>query len=137
MRDDGPSMRRRMETSAALFAMGGIVCFLGFLLVALGTASEIPVVGANTIVALAFLNGLVPWGVGIIGLGVMLGFFGAATKGPSVEWKNIPPEPDLPGITEPRPGGLRYACPGCGGDVYTGQGACPTCGRVLSRARRW
>jgi len=28
--------------------------------------------------------------------------------------------------------GLRYACPGCGGDVYHGQTVCPACGRVLT-----
>src|SRR3989442_10148896 len=27
--------------------------------------------------------------------------------------------------------GLRYACPGCGGDVYLGQAVCPQCGHVL------
>jgi hypothetical protein len=28
--------------------------------------------------------------------------------------------------------GLRYACPGCGGDVYHGQAVCPQCGYVLA-----
>lgn len=28
--------------------------------------------------------------------------------------------------------GMRYACPGCGGDVYQGQTACPVCGHALS-----
>src|SRR2546422_4134952 len=28
--------------------------------------------------------------------------------------------------------GLRYACPGCGGDVYLGQAVCPQCGHVLA-----
>ncbi len=27
--------------------------------------------------------------------------------------------------------GLRYACPGCGGDVYHGQAVCPACGARL------
>ncbi len=27
--------------------------------------------------------------------------------------------------------GLRYACPGCGGDVYRGETSCPTCGHAL------
>jgi hypothetical protein len=26
---------------------------------------------------------------------------------------------------------LRYACPGCGGDVYGGQSTCPECGHAL------
>ena len=28
--------------------------------------------------------------------------------------------------------GLRYACPGCGGDVYLGQSVCAQCGHVLA-----
>ncbi len=130
-RGDEPSLRRRMQTSAALFTIGGILCFVGFLMVASGTASEIPVLGSNTIVGAAFLNPLVPWGIGLIGFGVMLGFFGAATRGPSIEWKDIPPEREESSSVGPRPRGLRYACPACGGDVYTGQAACPTCGRKL------
>ncbi len=27
--------------------------------------------------------------------------------------------------------GFRYACPGCGGDVYSGQAVCHACGRSL------
>lgn len=30
--------------------------------------------------------------------------------------------------------GLRYACPGCGGDVYQGQNKCPDCGYDLKAA---
>ncbi len=41
----------------------------------------------------------------------------------------VPPEYETP-AEEAR--GLRYACPGCGGDVYHGQAACPTCGRPLT-----
>lgn len=31
----------------------------------------------------------------------------------------------------PRPAELRYACPGCGSDVYVGEPACLTCGARL------
>ncbi len=31
----------------------------------------------------------------------------------------------------PRPSGFRYACPGCGGDVYAGERTCPACGARL------
>lgn len=41
----------------------------------------------------------------------------------------VPPEYRTP-AEEVR--GLRYARPGCGGDVYHGQAACPTCGRPLT-----
>ncbi len=34
----------------------------------------------------------------------------------------VPKEPPHP---------MRYACPGCGGDVYMGQATCPECGHVL------
>ncbi len=30
-----------------------------------------------------------------------------------------------------RPSGFRYACPGCGGDVYAGESDCPACGHPL------
>lgn len=29
------------------------------------------------------------------------------------------------------PRGIRYACPGCGGDVYAGERTCPACGTRL------
>ncbi len=32
---------------------------------------------------------------------------------------------------EEGPRGIRYACPGCGGDVYAGEPACPACGTRL------
>jgi hypothetical protein len=35
-----------------------------------------------------------------------------------------------PRATQPT-GPVRYACPGCGGDVYTGQAVCRACGRSL------
>ncbi len=34
-------------------------------------------------------------------------------------------------LPEDRVRGLRYACPGCGGDVYQGESTCPACGQVL------
>lgn len=34
----------------------------------------------------------------------------------------VPEEPAHP---------FRYACPGCGGDVYWGQATCPECGHAL------
>ena len=39
--------------------------------------------------------------------------------------------PELPGRSVGGAPGLRYACPGCGGDVYHGQTACPSCGYQL------
>jgi len=35
-----------------------------------------------------------------------------------------------PLVPQPPPP-LRYACPGCGGDVYAGQLTCPECGHTL------
>lgn len=86
------SMRHRMIWSRGLFVAAGLVSFLGFLLVAAGTASEISILGANSWFGSATLSSLIPWGIVFIGLGVMLGFFGAAVKGPSVEWKDISPD---------------------------------------------
>jgi hypothetical protein len=118
-----------------LFGLAGVVSFIGFLMVAVGTAQEIPLFTPNFGFGTAFVSGLVPWGIGVIGLGVMLGFFGAAVKGPSVEWRDIKPEPEMAIETGPRPPGTRFACPGCGGDVYTGQASCHECGCVLQRAQ--
>ena len=39
-----------------------------------------------------------------------------------------------PQVTEP-PHPLRYACPGCGGDVYMGQAVCHACGHSLIGAQ--
>ncbi len=35
-------------------------------------------------------------------------------------------------VPKEKPHPLRYACPGCGGDVYMGQAVCPSCGRSLA-----
>lgn len=40
----------------------------------------------------------------------------------------VPENPRAAGVGDRA---LRYACPGCGGDVYQGQNLCPSCGRVL------
>lgn len=132
---DQPSLRRRMEWAGTLFVAAGIMSLAGFVLVALGTASEISILGANFAIGSAFLSPLVPWGIGLIGVGVMFGFFGAAVKGPSVEWRDIPRDSEETETAVPRPPGMRYACPGCGGDVYMSQPACPACGYALPVAR--
>ncbi len=118
-----------------LFASGGILCALGFLLLALGIAWGITLSVSSFGPGSAYLSPLVPWGIVLIGFGVMLGFFGAAVKGPSVEWREIVPDSEESGAIGSRPEGFRYACPGCGGDVYSGQSVCPACGRSLRGAR--
>lgn len=126
---------KRMQYARWLLFSAGILSFLGFVLVALGISDTY---AAGTIVMKVLVSPLVVWGIALIGLGVMLGFFGAAVKGPSREWSDVaPPHPVEAGGTS-RPPGFRYACPGCGGDVYTGQTACPECGHSLpgSRASR-
>jgi hypothetical protein len=40
----------------------------------------------------------------------------------------VPENPRTPSVSGR---GLRYACPGCGGDVYQGQTVCPACGSPL------
>ncbi len=44
-----------------------------------------------------------------------------------VEVKRVAPVPEPPR-------GMRYACPGCGADVYAGQAVCPECGAALPAA---
>ncbi len=80
----------------------------------------------------AFLDALVPWGIGVIGFGVLLGFFGAAVKGPSMEWRDVGPDAAEQRPPAPRAPGYHYACPGCGGDVYSSQAVCPECGHALT-----
>ncbi len=100
-------------------------------MVAVGTAQPIPLTTGFGLGS-AFLDALVPWGIGIIGLGVLLGFFGAAVKGPSMEWRDVGPDiVEQPPIA-PRAPGYHYACPGCGGDVYSSQAVCPECGHQLT-----
>lgn len=107
----------------------GILCLVGFLIVAAGLAQGLIVVGG-----FAYLSSLVPWGVVFTGVGVALGFLGAAVKGPSMEWQDLPP-PAKPSDAAPHPAGIRFACPNCGGDVYASEASCPTCGHRLSEAR--
>lgn len=57
---------------------------------------------------------------------VLIGFAVTVVEG-DLESRFAPP------TTEP-PRPLRYACPGCGGDVYVGQGFCPDCGAALPAA---
>lgn len=46
---------------------------------------------------------------------------------------------EVEGLRQPTskepPHPMRYACPGCGGDVYAGQPFCPDCGRALPAAQ--
>ncbi len=130
-----PSLRRRMETTAWLMVTAGILSIIGFVMVAVGVAQGFVLLGTQFGSGIAFVSDLVPWGVAFVGFGVMLGFFGAAIKGPSMEWRDIAPETEALVDTSPRPPGMRYACPGCGGDVYMGQGVCPACGQRLPGIR--
>ncbi len=128
-----PSLRSRMVQAGWLFGSAGVLCFLGFVLVAVGLAQPILFSSFNGFGS-GVLSGLVPWGFGLIGFGVMLGFFGAAVKGPSKEWAEIAAESDSEEGLAARPGGFRYACPGCGSDVYSNQAQCPACGHRLPAA---
>lgn len=77
----------------------------------------IAIVGAFFLGGIALLVGIVLIGAGVI---VVEGELGAQMY-PS------PKEPSHP---------FRYACPGCGGDVYGGQTTCPVCGVALPAAVR-
>ncbi len=122
-----------MVQAGWLFGSAGLFCFLGFVLVAVGLAQPIAFSSFNGFGS-GVLSGFVPWGFGLIGFGVMLGFFGAAVKGPSREWAEIAVDSDSEEGLSPRPAGFRYACPGCGSDVYAGQRTCPACGHLLRDA---
>lgn len=39
-------------------------------------------------------------------------------------------------VPEDQVRGLRYACPGCGGDVYMGETRCAACGHALNAGSR-
>ncbi len=122
-----------MVQAGWLFGSAGVLCFLGFVLVAVGLAQ--PILFSSTAgFGSGVLSGLVPWGFGLIGFGVMIGFFGAAVKGPSKEWAEIAVESNSDEDLTARPTGFRYACPGCGSDVYANQPNCPACGRILGVA---
>ncbi len=127
------SLRYRMVQAGWLFGSAGVLCFLGFLLVAVGLAQPIEISSFSGFGS-GILSGFVPWGFGLIGFGVMLGFFGAAVKGPSKEWAEIAVEPDSEERLSLGPAGFRYACPGCGSDVYGNQTQCPACGHLLRGA---
>jgi hypothetical protein len=115
------SLRKRMEYARWLLAFGGVVIFVGFVVVGFGISRPIPVLDG-----FAFLSPFVAWGIVLIGLGVMLGFLGAAVKGPSREWSEIAPNPLAPGPFEPSP---MRRCPNCG--VHTYLNVCPECGHQM------
>lgn len=131
----GPSsLRGRMTQAAALFASAGVVCFVGLVLAAAGLAQPI-LFSSSFGFGSAVVSPLVPWGLGLLGFGVMLGFFGAAVKGPSKEWSEIAEGTSLEENPGSPSGGLWYACPGCGADVHSTQATCPQCGYRLTAAR--
>ncbi len=78
-------------------------------------------VGISLAVVGALLFGVCGLVAGIV---LMVAIIGAAVE--------VPQSTPF-GATQP-PLSVRYACPGCGGDVYAGQGTCPSCGQVLPAA---
>ena len=133
--DLGPfSLRLRMWYAKWLMVAAGILSFLGFLLIAFGLAQPFATISASYGLGFVVVDRLVAWGVGVVGIGVLLGFFGAAIKGPSREWSEVASMSPVEGRAVVKAQGFRYACPGCGGDVYESQSACPECGHALSGA---
>jgi len=131
---DSLSLWDRMRTAMWLLVSAGTLSFIGFVFIAIGS-SEATVLGANFGIGSVLVSPLVSWGLVLLGFGVMLGFFGLAVKGPSVEWSVMARGPPVAAAEISRPPGSRYACPGCGGDVYTSQAACPECGHALAGAQ--
>jgi hypothetical protein len=133
--DWGPrTLWDRMHAASSLMMLAGCLSFVGFLMIAVGTL-DLWVVGTSFGAGPLLVSPLIPWGIVVLGLGVMCGFFGAAVKGPSREWNEVAAPPGEAVETSQAPG-FRYACPGCGGDVYANQAVCPACGHSLPAARR-
>lgn len=128
-------LRWRMTASSQLYVGAAILSVIGFLFVAAGLAQGFVQVGSGFGNGVVSVSGLVPWGIAFAGFGVALGFLGAAVKGPSMEWRDVPHEPEPSEDTRSPPLGIRFACPGCGGDVYVNQAVCPACGHRLPSAR--
>ncbi len=123
------SLWERMHQARALLIGAGVLAFLGLAMAAVGTL-DVRVAGTTLGSGPVLVSPLIPWGIVLVGLGAMLGFFGAALKGPSREWGEVVSPAE--GLVEaPVAPGHRYACPECGGDVYTSQTICPACGHAL------
>lgn len=81
-------------------------------------------IGLASAAAVAGTLGVIMFGLlGIMAGFVLMGLAVIAAAGTAVET----PRPS-------NPLGMRFACPGCGGDVYVGQDACPACGYRLKTA---
>ncbi len=132
---EGVPLRRRMVYAQRLAISAGVVTCFGFILVAIGVGSEVLVVGAYMPIGFLEISPFIPWGIGVIGFGFLLGYLGAAIKGPSAEWRDVAPSSASGNDLLVRPPTSRYACPGCGGDVYVGQPNCPGCGAALPGSR--
>ena len=118
-----------------LVSIGGVLAFLGFLLVAYGMywlGVPPPPAGGICYGSCEGLwwNQIIAIGVGLIGFALLLALLGVAVKGPSREWSDLAPTP--PAVRVARAPGYRYACPACGGDVYSSETTCPECGRQLT-----
>ena len=128
------SLRDRISLMRVLVSVGGVLAFIGFLFVAYGFYwFGVPPPPPNGVCYGSceglWWNQIIAIGVGVIGFGLLLALFGVAIKGPSREWSETAPAP--PAIETGRVPGFRYACPGCGSDVYSTQTTCPECGQRL------
>ncbi len=115
-------LRHRMELTRVLLAFGGVLSFVGLIVVAAGVSQPVAVLGG-----FAFLSPAIAAGTVLAGFGVLLGFLGAAVKGPSREWSEVAPGPPRFERRELAP--IRR-CPNCG--VHTDLSVCPECGRRVA-----
>ena len=123
-----PPLPRIEWYARGLLAFGGVISFVGFVVVAYGLSQPIPVNGLaqSFLFGFAFLSPAVAGGIVLIGLGVMFGFVGAAMKGLPREWREAVPSPPLPSARELP----IHRCPNCG--VHTYLNVCPECGHRLA-----
>jgi hypothetical protein len=129
------SLRDRISFMRILLSAGAVFSFIGSVLVAYGFYwFGVPPPPPSGICYGAcgeglWWNQIIAIGIILIGFGLLLALIGIAVKGPSREWSEVP-SPPLGTVGTP---GFRYACPGCGGDVFASQTTCPACGHALPR----
>lgn len=134
------SLRDRIFLMRILLSTGAVFSFLGSLAVAYGFYwFGVPPPPPSGICYGAcgeglWWNQIIAIGIILLGFGLLLALIGIAVKGPSREWSEVAPPP-VGTVETPVAPGFRYACPGCGGDVYSRQTTCPACGHALMTPR--
>ncbi len=120
----------RMRYARWLAVAGGVLVFLGSLLVAAGISQL--TIGFNFVVVAPTADWTlgIAAGVVLLGLGAMLGFFAIAVKGPSLSWAEaarLSAQEAATRMQEVRRAAEDW-CPRCEGALLVPGQPCPHCG---------